>query len=111
MRTLALFVIVLRSIAAFTAADVSAQTATTNAVSTVSNMPCVETFSFGPSRLKDSIATQTNESEPIVIYKSPMTVSNGVWYYTFVSNDQSRQAWRQINSEIARGDLNKVGEI
>jgi hypothetical protein len=110
MRTLALSVIVLWSITAFTAADVSAQTATTNAVSTVSNMPCVETFSFGPSRLKDLII-QTNEDEPTIVHKSPMTVSNGVWYCTFVSNDQSRQAWRQSCSKIAMNDFNKVGEI
>ena len=95
----------------FAVVDASAQVVATDTDCTTSNILGMATFSFGPSRLKDFIMIRTNESEPVVMYKSPMTTSNGVWYYTFVNNDPSRQAWRQINSEIARKDFNKVGEI
>lgn len=96
--------------ATFMVVDASAQVVATNTDCTAITTLDMTTFSFGPPKLKD-FTSRTNESEPIFIYKSPMTVSNGVWYYTFVSNDSLRQVWRQSCSEIARDDFGKVGEI
>jgi hypothetical protein len=93
-----------------TTIDVSAQVVATNADCTASNTPGAMFF-FDSPQLKNLDTIRMKKSELINTYQSPMTVSNGVWYYTFVSNDQSRQAWRQGRSEIATDDFGKVGEI